>query len=491
MTISSTSQRAAMPREGDVVRTASGRALTLTSVLGRGGQGAVYRTDDPRSAVKLRWSTADVASWRQRIERSALLKSDRSQLNGVHRFVLARELLASPWVGYEMPLLPDAHPVTELLRLPPQQAEAAYIQSGGLKRRLGIAARTARALSSLHAAGFVFGDLSASNVLTTSVPTHSSVRIIDCDNIDVAGCEGVGVIGTPGYWAPELCSGRVRPDAASDDHALAVLIHELVYLVHPLRGDALLDEEPEQAEARVRRGELPWVFAEQDDRNRTRAGLPAELSPPTDSSLFARFAEAFGPGLHDRSRRPTAAALLDAVERLHRLCLTCATCGASQLYRRQRQCGWCGSALPAPLMLVIEPESSATEFAELRAAREFVERARQLPQLKQTLSDNPASPLRGFRYRNCVIEDGLVLSASLLRPLSTQGDDESPLVRVAVEGDRMSLQLEGNCLLLKNGKPIAQGGSVTLRPGDSLVMPGEQGEPSCRLRFHRPRRDVP
>ena len=484
---SSTEGRPTVPREGDVVRTVSGRKLVLGSVLGRGGQGAVFRTDDAACAVKVRWSHRDAEVWRGRIERTAFLKKEQTTYPGVGRFVFPRELLDLPWIGYEMPLLPGARAVSELVQLPRQQPEEWYVATGGLKRRLGIAVRTARALSALHAAGFVFGDLSANNVLTTAEKGHTTIRIIDCDNIDIAGSQSSGIYGTPGYWAPELTLGRLRPDAATDDYALAVLFHELVYLAHPLRGDALLEEEPDLAESRMDRGELPWVFAPTDDSNRTSSGLPPALSAAADTTLFQRFRDAFGAGLHDRTRRPTAAALLEAAERLLRLCLTCPHCMATQLYRKQRDCFFCGGSLAPPLLLIIEPDPQATEFTELRNSQDVVSRARKLPELNQAGGKAPPAP-QGFRYRNCVVEDGLVFTEVLLRPWRTAAE-EVPLARLTVASDVVHLQIVRDCGLEKNGNRLLAGLTVRWHAGETLSLRGDRGEPTCRLRLARPRRE--
>ena len=482
-------------REGDSVRTVSGRTLTLRGILGRGGQGAVFRTDDPTRAVKVRWSIIGADSWRRRIDRIAFLESEQGAYPGVRRFVLPRELLAAPWIGYEMSLLPGGQPVAGLILPPRESPDAWYVATGSLRRRLGVAVRIARAMNSLHGAGFVFGDLSANNVLTTSDPKHTSIRVIDCDNVDIAGSEGTGIIGTPGYWAPELVAERVRPDAATDDHSLAVLLHELVYLTHPLRGTlAFSDEDPDAAEARVERGEVPWVFEPADRSNSPQGGLPPALAATEDTTLFARFRDAFGAGLRDRTRRPTAAAFQEALERLLRLCMNCPHCGATQLYRKQRLCVWpqCAGALPVPLMLVVEPDAVAPEFTEMRESRGVVERARALPAMKQaeTAGAAPTAPQK-FRFRNCVVEDGLVLTDVLIRPWRSTAADEIPLARFVLEGKKVLLRVERESGLRRNGRALQPDSTVQLGPSDELTVPGEGGEPSCRLRLTQPRREEP
>lgn len=475
----------AIPRLGETVQTRSGRKLTLTERLGCGGQGAVFRTDDPARAVKVCWRVEDVMAWQRRIERAAFLQRELTAYPGVRRFVLPRELLASPWLGYEMPLLPEARPVAELTRLPRTRPEAAYLESGGLKRRLGISVRIARAISALHSAGFVFGDLSANNVLTAVDRAHSTIRIIDCDNIDVAGSDGTGMLGTPGYWAPELVTHRARPDAASDDHALAVLMHELLYLVHPLRGDQLLEQDPDQAERLLEQGQLPWIFDPQNESNRTSAGLPLQYAAAADTTLFKRFQEAFGEGLRDRTKRPTAAALQEAAERLLRLCRTCRSCQGTEIYRKQTACIWCGAALDPPLLLQIEPDETTPVFRELRDARKSAEQLRQIAD-----PSHATEPLPILQYRKCVVEDGLVLTEVLLRPWRSNEDDEVPIGRVRLNGDLIQLTIEKDCGLRHGTRKLSVGSTARLAPGDSLSLPGEGGKPSCRLLLLRPRREA-
>jgi DNA-binding helix-hairpin-helix protein with protein kinase domain len=496
--ISSTEPRPFLAREGSVVHTISGRALTLQGVLGRGGQGAVFRTDDAGRAVKVRWSGVHAAAWRRRIERCAFLERESFAYPGLRRFVLPRELLAEPWLGYEMPLLPGAEPVSALIHLPRERPEEWYVATGGLRRRLGIAVRVARAMNALHSAGFVFGDLSANNVLTASDPQRSSIRVIDCDNVDIAGSEGAGILGTPGYWAPERVTRNVPPDAAADDHSLAVLVHELVYLTHPLRGAlAFSNEDPDAAEARVDRGEVPWVFEQAPPShlphtNDPLGGLPPALAAAEDTTLFARFRDAFGAGLHDRTRRPTAATLQNAVEKLLCLCMTCRACGATQVYPKQRECLWCGGVLPPPLLLVIEPDERAPEFRPMREARAVVEMVRALPEMQRVRNEGrePPAPQK-YRFRNYVIEDGLVLTDALLRPWRASAADEIPLARFQLDGQRLLLRAERESGIRHNGRDIAPGSTVTVTAADMLTVPGDHGEPSCHLRVTRPRREEP
>ena len=208
----SSTERSRAPRPGDTVRTAEGRELVLGALLGLGGQGAVFRTTDPATAVKARFLPDTDGRFARRIARIRTLAVENPSLPRLDSYTLPGALLAAPWVGYEMPLLQHAIPLTRLVELPAESPDEEYKASGGLRRRLLIGARVARAMRHLHAAGFVFGDLSPANVLTSADVRFTTIRVIDCDNIGVASSMPDSLYGTPGYWAPELVLGVTAPD---------------------------------------------------------------------------------------------------------------------------------------------------------------------------------------------------------------------------------------------------------------------------------------
>jgi len=87
---------------------------------------------------------------------------------------------------------------------------------------LRVLDRCARALATLHAHGFVHGDVKPANLLVDA--DASALGLIDLGLARPAGFERAPS-GTPRYMAPELWRGEVSP--ASDVYALGVLITEL------------------------------------------------------------------------------------------------------------------------------------------------------------------------------------------------------------------------------------------------------------------------
>jgi eukaryotic-like serine/threonine-protein kinase len=323
-----------------VVTTIDGARYRLTAELGRGGQGAVFRTDHARLAVKLLRNRSPVA-------RDAL--ADRLAMVArlpIEDLALARPLarLREPDLGYVMELYTGMVPLRDLLVPPPATPSLArwYLDGGGLRRRLRLLARTADLLARLHGRGLVYTDPSPNNVFVSATVEDCEIRLIDTDNLRAASVVGQAVF-TPKYGAPELILGRAPASSLTDAHAFAVFAFETLTLAHPLLGDMVEDGEPELEDAALT-GELPWIEHPEDARNRSGRGVPRPRV--LSRNLNAQFSETFGPGLADPAKRPGLAGLAEHLQRAADNTLRCPDCGASY-YRSETRCPWCQAPRPA------------------------------------------------------------------------------------------------------------------------------------------------
>ena len=331
----------------DTVVSTHGSRYSLGYEIGRGGEGNVFVVEGGRLAVKL---------FRDRSPRSRDRLRDRLAMVGrlpLEGLAVARpiEQLRPPHVGYIMELLTGMVPIRSML-CPPKVTGSItewYFQGGGLRRRLRILARVAEVLSELHGRGLVYADLSPNNVLVSELSDAHEVRLIDTDQVHPATSEGQRIY-TPRYGPPEVVRGTGMPSSLGDAWTFAVLAFETLALVHPLLGDDVQIGEPEEEE-RALEGRLPWIEAEDDDRNRSSDGIPRDivLSP----KLREAFNRAFGPGRCDLDARPGLAGWADRLHAAAGRAVTCSECSGSYFCNRDR-CSWCDAPRPSFVMARVQ-----------------------------------------------------------------------------------------------------------------------------------------
>lgn len=176
---------------------------------------------------------------------------------------------------------------------------------GSLLTRLQIGVRLARAVRRLHMAGLAHADLSNKNVLVD--PKGGDACIIDIDSLVVPGVAPPSVLGTPGYIAPEVLAGKAHPSIATDKHALAVLLYELLLQRHPLRGKRVNSVRSAEDDEQLSMGARA-LFIEHPTDRRNPPVTPIEVAFTRLGPYLARcFSRTFVDGLHAPDRRADAA----------------------------------------------------------------------------------------------------------------------------------------------------------------------------------------
>ncbi|MGE0709235.1 MAG: serine/threonine-protein kinase [Planctomycetota bacterium] len=189
-------------------------SYTILRPLGEGGYGRVYvaRDRQTRRLVALK-----LLSRRPEVQRS------------FQREARAGMCVRSPFVAKVLAL--GTHWKTPYLVLELVEGESLWERVGRaprLKPRevVDIGARLARGVASIHAAGLRHRDLKAANVI---IDPQGEPRLIDfgfAASDEEAREEGL--VGTPGYWAPELHARELNDplDArAVDLYALGCILH--------------------------------------------------------------------------------------------------------------------------------------------------------------------------------------------------------------------------------------------------------------------------
>ena len=335
-----------------------GREYTIVRRLAGGGQGEVYLARDGDREVALKVYHAHMGG----AEQEAMVRAQvAKRMNGTpeeRRFVWPQDLVRiaawNRW-GYVMPLVDRGR----FLDLGELQARRGQVTMS--PRRLAEAGyQLSSSMRALHLAGHCYRDISRNNILFD--PATGQIRIIDNDNVGVAGDSKSGVVGTPEYMAPEIITGRAAPSTETDLHALAVLLFEMWTWHHPLHGDqeSRIHVWDLLAKQRIY-GEQPvFIFDPVNDANRPNdpdyRGVRRawEIMPETLRRLFT---VAFTEGLREPARRVTEGQWQQAFLQLFDGALRC-PCGAELLWDPSvagpLKCWNCRKAVAVPPRLRID-----------------------------------------------------------------------------------------------------------------------------------------
>lgn len=318
---------------GVTIVSVSGQKYKLTKQAGCGAQGVVYEENTGKYMVKLYFSSGCQNIDDDSLERLQFIKYIKMPKN----FVAVADLITSPYLGYVMDKIIDHKPLNSYL-IPDKNHSFPqwYNKDLGLYERIFVGYVIAKAFGELEKSNLSYCDISGNNILIKTA-NGASVKMIDVDNIYIAGKGKSAVLGTPRYIAPEVISRQKNPDVLSDNYSLAVILFELLRVGHPYISDDVLDGTPEDEEAALA-GKTDYV----NDENSTNM-LPADIV--LTDKLKELFRRCFIDGKKNRMSRPSATefeyALLEASNKL----IKCPSCGVWHYPRKNGRvyegCPWC------------------------------------------------------------------------------------------------------------------------------------------------------
>lgn len=368
-----TSAPTAGPASGTTVTDTSGIVHFLRDAISEGGEGCVYRTRDPRIGVKV-------------------LREPAERIAAVRRLPLEGIQLARPGAslgdadGYVMRLLTGMDTLGLALGV-------------DLRRSLRVLGNLAGLLGALHARGLVHHDVKPSNVLVSETAERTLVWLIDADNVATHG-ESDSAVTTLSFEPPEGPTGSWFRDR----FALSVLVHLMLTGRHPWLGSAAAYESWQEEWCRE-----PGLAR---DRRNAEKGEGRSLAAATGDRLRELAETAFGPGLADATRRPSALDWAHALHAAADLTLRCKAAGCeTSYYARSRACPVCG-----------EPRGRVTLVRLHRVAGDGV-----------PAPERPDSCLALRRGEEAWITERHVLTSV------SAGQEEDALVHVGVRGSLVSL----------------------------------------------------
>lgn len=295
-----------------------GKTHYIKKELKRGGQGVVYKTQDPNILVKIELNPD-----------GSEVKEPNKIYDDIRILPLPKGInLTLPLAplknvsGYVMYLLDDMVPFSKyfsdtekvnvelennqyLLQFKDNenlqffvQNMAQYISTGANKVRLEAFFKLACILSQLHANGLVYGDISENNIFIANFDNNVIVWLIDSDNLNFQRITSKKIFGTPGYYAPEL----INPDISkrkgntfySDSYSFSIALFTQLTGKYPFMGSFFEEhseefEYEEDKEEMAFSGTLPWILDEEDKSNESDTVPPSDLVISKDiRNLFRR-----------------------------------------------------------------------------------------------------------------------------------------------------------------------------------------------------------
>jgi len=319
---------------GQTITAKSGNRYLLTEIVGSGAQGVVYKEASGKHMVKFYFPNCSESLDKEILEKLSFVMNVKKPRN----FVEIQDLIDAPYVGYVMERVVDHKPLNVYL-IPDRKKEFKdwYNLDQGFRGRLYIGYIIAKAFRALSEDNLSYCDISGNNILVKLKDRELSVRMIDIDNIYIAGNGKSSVLGTPRYIAPEVINKTKNPDVFSDNYSLAVILFELLRIGHPYVSADVEDGTPEDEEAAYA-GKKDYVSA--DETNMLPEGVVFT------GRLKELFEKCFVKGKEKRMDRPSAKdfefALLDACNKV----IKCPSCGAWHYpvkIEQKYMCPWCPS----------------------------------------------------------------------------------------------------------------------------------------------------
>lgn len=337
-----------------VYTTVSGRSLSVSRELGKGGEGIVYDVSGyPDQVAKIYHSSHCTDEKRRKLQ--AMIASppqdDTRRLSPPHISIAwPLELLyeQEEFAGYLMPHISQSPDIFKVYN--PQLRTKNY-PAFDWRYLHRTAKNFATALNALHVRGYVMGDVNQKNIMVT---TSALVTLVDTDSFQVPDSGGRVYrcpVGVPEYTPPELQGTKldsIDRTIHHDDFGLGVIIFQLLMEgFHPFTGvaqDPTLSLTGEVYLHCIKQGVFPYQF---NSEFHPPPGAPSfsALHPEIQNLLLRCFIN----GYLNPSSRPTAHEWLKALDKAEKVLMQCGRNALHWYSDHVKQCPWCEREKSKPL----------------------------------------------------------------------------------------------------------------------------------------------
>ena len=232
---------------GHVFRADDGSAYKVTGLLGKGGQGEVYRVSGEEGTLALKWyyqkkylEKIDAKSFKNNLKDNisrGIPKLSRGDV--ATQFIWPKKMIGdSPKsFGYLMNVFPEGFESLKNVIM----GRKKNISEGTVTKlkwkswfvRVTAALNIVSAFEILHASGLSYQDINDGG-FSINMNT-GDVFICDCDNVS-PDKTNLGILGIKTFMAPEVVRGDSLPDRHTDEYSIAIILFRLFFHGHPMVG---------------------------------------------------------------------------------------------------------------------------------------------------------------------------------------------------------------------------------------------------------------
>ena len=251
--------------KGTEIRTANNKMVKILDKLGEGGQGIVYRVEYDGKQKALKWYKPNAIKDHGKFYKNIVNNIEKQA--PTESFLWPEDITEyyDGSFGYVMNLRPREYKeFTEFL--------LAKQRFSSLEAMINAALNIIAGFRALHNKGYSYQDMNDGNFFIN--PVNGDVLICDNDNVSEVGFSS-GIAGKCRYMDPQIVMNKKTPDTYTDRFSMAVITFMILFLNHPLEGQAVVSK-PVMTEMLEKKlyGESPvFILDPTDSSNRPVRGI--------------------------------------------------------------------------------------------------------------------------------------------------------------------------------------------------------------------------